>query len=851
MKSLELIPVHCFLHRIFPIEFYEDTEKLVNDRVFKPRKDSEPLLLTFPLDWESKERVVDRNWRMQLQGWTFLHPIMNIFDNYKKKDDILDFFFDAITDWWRFYGQDPEDIVTTRMPKSYAWYDMSVGFRALAITFFINRITCWQMKISKERSKLLEEVAVKHIRHLLKPIVFSMNNHGLFQSHGLVGLLKTSPHLSESLDSDLEYAIGLVEQLIISQFSDLGVHLEHSPHYHFYALNTLQAQIDSGWYHDRPRIITIAANANNNSKWLLDPFKRPVCVGDSILTVQKDIEFPNTHHGKYIHSKISHSGYSVVRSGWGECPEISSMLFFTGAYHSKSHKHRDCLSFDWFDRGARIICDSGKYGYKSDVYRNYFLSTRAHNSVEIEGFDILTIKPYGSIVENPKEIKQGLFYLKGTLDYPAVKHCREIYFKPGNWVLIKDSLSFARARGFKQWFHLNKGYCLENIMKNFACFRDGNGTKFLIECLDKELNVELHYGDSDNMQGFICEKDYQFMPSFAVGFSGQGKKKEVFTILSLSKNAHDNAKKFLSSNLSINVGESTDSSNEHKKEIILGVENKFFEDCSAIICSDVELSGEKTFQVFSNDILFSFYGSFKENSKKMAVFLPGATSRKHGEYDFQRYSWGRQLVDFDCIFFSDPSIKIDNDLTLGWFQYAEDNYGIEALKNVLDALLKAKKFRQDELLIFGSSGGGFVSLKLSEYFDHALVVAINPQLYLYNYTYSFYKNMLKFCYEGRSPSFIELSYSNRISFCSSAKNRMNPVLILQNIADEKHLNRHFLPLSKSCNIEPVEVHKMDTDLRSKSLHLFLYCDDKLKHAPPNKEDTIHYLRMFCEATFFV
>ena len=133
MSHLELIPIHCFLHRIFPVEFYKDIEGLVKKRIFMPRKDSEPLSLVFPLDWEASGRSVDRNWRMQLQGWTFFHPIMNIFDSYENKEEIVNYFFDALIDWWNVYGQDTDDIVNTRMQKSYAWYDMSVGIRALVL----------------------------------------------------------------------------------------------------------------------------------------------------------------------------------------------------------------------------------------------------------------------------------------------------------------------------------------------------------------------------------------------------------------------------------------------------------------------------------------------------------------------------------------------------------------------------------------------------------------------------------------------------------------------------------------------------------------------------------------------
>lgn len=83
-----LIPLNSFLHRVFPLVHY-DTEELLEKRIFKPRKDCDSFEITFPIDWDPSDRIADRNWRMQLQGWTMFHWLMNSFSEYMEKERVI------------------------------------------------------------------------------------------------------------------------------------------------------------------------------------------------------------------------------------------------------------------------------------------------------------------------------------------------------------------------------------------------------------------------------------------------------------------------------------------------------------------------------------------------------------------------------------------------------------------------------------------------------------------------------------------------------------------------------------------------------------------------------------------
>jgi len=55
-------------------------------------------------------------------------------------------------------------------------------------------------------------------------------------------------------------------------------------------------------------------------------------------------------------------------------------------FHSATHKQADDLTFVWHESGRPFIVDAGRYGYYYDEPgRRYCESTRAHNTVEIDG----------------------------------------------------------------------------------------------------------------------------------------------------------------------------------------------------------------------------------------------------------------------------------------------------------------------------------------------------------------------------------------------------------------------------------------------------------------------------------
>lgn len=854
IATSERLSAQDLLHKEKPKSLSKEdvVREQVDKRLFQPRRDCEPFELTPPIDWEARQRKADRNWRMQLQGWTVFHPLMLAYDDTEYKQAIIDFYLDVARDWWQHYENTGFDAPESRMPDSYAWYDMSVGFRSLVIAFFRNRIALDGVSISEEMSQILDGLHAQHIKHLETSSNFSLNNHGLWQIHGLVALLKTSERAAES---DFDYAMRRMEELVCQQFDERGIHSEHSPHYHFYSLNIISSVVDTGWYDSSDVTTERLRLARRVQPWIVDPLRRPFCVGDSVLTEQNSVSFPRGREKARTGTeselgRFEKSGYGIVRSPWVTPPEDSSMLFFHGAYNSKAHKHKDCLSFEWFSNGERLICDGGKYGYQSDRFRRYVLSQSAHNSLEIEGFNIMKLKPYGSVVDRVRPLGGGVYRLTGALEFPAFNHRRVIFYAPERWLLIIDHFESERPRQITQWLHFAPGIRLEKFLGNTAVLV-GEKNRVQIDSFTPKANLAFYEGDEHSMNGFASARDYHIEPCPTLGLTLKAKKSKLVTCLSLDDQSRMDAMGFLGrTQKSKYVQGRLAEIGTESKPLVEGVPHGVAID--RLPDSVAELP-ESTFTSYRSGLAVNSYvrrekkGLFGKR-RRLVVLLPGATNRNKGDVDIQRHSWAVDIK-ADVLAFADPTIRPENDLTLGWFQGVFGQYGIEAIRDVIRDVIQVVGCEERDLLIFGSSGGGFGALKLGEQFPDATVAAINPQIYLYRYSRQFYERMLAVSYPGRSPGKVKEKFSDRLEVSPSVSERQGSAVVFQNRADEAHMGRHlgqFLSGLEGDKFEEMEWHgRLNV---SNPLNVVYYNDPGTGHSPPDRETTMAMLNAVMEVT---
>jgi uncharacterized heparinase superfamily protein len=82
---------------------------------------------------------------------------------------------------------------------------------------------------------------------------------------------------------------------------------------------------------------------------------------------------------------LEDTGYYLMKSKRG-----TGMILDCGPVcpdYLPPHAHADTLSFEFWVGGEKMISDSGTYEYTAGEWRDYFRSTRAHNTVVVDGMD--------------------------------------------------------------------------------------------------------------------------------------------------------------------------------------------------------------------------------------------------------------------------------------------------------------------------------------------------------------------------------------------------------------------------------------------------------------------------------
>ena len=164
------------------------------------------------------------------------------------------------------------------------------------------------------------------------------------------------------------------------------------------------------------------------------------------------------------------SGYTVIRKQNMVLSLDHGPLGMAPLY---GHGHADALSVTLSYNGTPILIDPGTYRYNGvPEWRRYFKSTRAHNTVTIDGMDqanqasgFIWTKPYECKVVDRKNNRDS-FFIKATHDgycrlKSPVRHFRSINFLTPDTFLIQDSFSGKGDHEFELNYHLGNSDKIE------------------------------------------------------------------------------------------------------------------------------------------------------------------------------------------------------------------------------------------------------------------------------------------------------------------------------------------------------------------------------------------------------
>lgn len=254
------------------------------------------------------------------------------------------------------------------------------------------------------------------------------------------------------------------------------------------------------------------------------------------------------------------------------------------------------------------------------------------------------------------------------------------------------------------------------------------------------------------------------------------------------------------------------------------------------------------------NIIYCLIIKFSSKNKNLICFGPGAHARNSknskGELInppyFDRWSW-HKYFDESFIAYADPIFLYDPKITLGWFVGDEHQWYLETLYLIIKKLSKQQEILNENILFYGSSGGGFVSVGLGTLMKGSKVLINNSQFFIMNYDKYHIENLMRLLKQSFNENSTEI-------IVDMIKHRLNVVELFKkekyipkityylNLESETDFNNQYLPLVN-------ELSKLD--FYEDQFNVKFYKEKKDNpHEPLETKKTLNIIKLFCKQNLF-
>ena len=255
-------------------------------------------------------------------------------------------------------------------------------------------------------------------------------------------------------------------------------------------------------------------------------------------------------------------------------------------------------------------------------------------------------------------------------------------------------------------------------------------------------------------------------------------------------------------------------------------------------------------QINYDDIKYDFVVRFSDVNKNLICFANGAHYRNQKTSSgklitppfFDRWSWFTFFND-SFIAFSDPIFYYNNKITLGWGIGDKNQWYTEIISLIIKKLANKQQIINDNILFFGSSGGGFVSIALATLIRGSKCLVNNSQFNAMNFNKYHINNVFEILEKefdniNREEIFNNLKYRFDLIELFKKENYMPDITYYVNVLSEMDIQKHCIPF----------LNKV-LKLKFKSnLDIYFYYEDRnspyTPHSPINGFVTLNLIKSF-------
>jgi len=487
-----------------------------------------PLKLKPPIDWGKSPRK-DSNWHYKVNSLKPIEPLIAAYQ-VGAGDEYLALAKRVALDWVDY------NMVEDR-PNEKKWHDMGSAFRAEMFAMLLDA----ELRRPQPDVKLVSSLVWaldEHAAFLANPKLFTLGNHGFFMMRGLALALRALPELNRRSRFE-RYANQQMKRLLASQFAADGLHLEHSPGYHSFITDSFTEVVSRGIFPRLPELGAAVERAKLHFDELAHPNGDAALLGDTerrAFARRSREPVPPSSDTSLLRA-YPESGYAVFRSHFSTAAAPTDDYLLLGAgHHSRVHKHADHLSFEWSFQGVPLLIDSGKYTYNHDDWRQFFMSTRAGNALEVDETDYSrTPGPGKSKLGAWGRLGEAYYVVATQRDKPLdVTQTRMLLLAPGRYLLVIDQMQSEKQHTYRQWFHFHESLDVTRDGTRLLIKREqGKPLMTVTELSDPDTEIELVRGQTEpRIQGFVSAKYHEKEPRFSAAFRKRGTNATWVTLFS-------------------------------------------------------------------------------------------------------------------------------------------------------------------------------------------------------------------------------------------------------------------------------------------------------------------------------
>lgn len=199
----------------------------------------------------------------------------------------------------------------------------------------------------------------------------------------------------------------------------------------------------------------------------------------------------------------------------------------------------------------------------------------------------------------------------------------------------------------------------------------------------------------------------------------------------------------------------------------------------------------------------------KPGSMRLFVFLCGDIQRaKTPPPVFSRWSWADNFPGH-CLYIFDPTVYA-LPLTLAWYCGTSDFDPAYTVARIVNDVCQSKDIQEENVFLYGSSGGGFAALRFSLFFPGSVPIAINPQIDITTFHLPSADGYLRKAF-GLTREEARKRIPERVNlFAHIDAFRRRRIIYAQNLLDPEHYENHYLPFCAA--LKACKSYNTDQDL---------------------------------------